>query len=253
MEVIIVIVILALLIGHMVYVSFFSFSEVFNKGTFTPEYFQQLRRDDKQSEFASEKEDELANKLLDEVFASYPYLNKGKNQFRQPKSKKQLKEAIACVNQVILNVKPTNPETIEYLNKLTKINYINSSRIFTGSIFVVILGALVGILIGTQMIFGGVAWVILTIAYFLSSSCPVCLATKRSNQIFGGVEKNTVEEIECVISDSKVIHPYKDVLTNEYSAKKSSNAMASFFLSLFKTMIMPYIVIANYLRNYILS
>jgi hypothetical protein len=252
---IIAIAILALLIGHMVYVVFFS--KKFLNRTFTPEYFQQLRRNNGQSEFASEEEDELANNSLDEAFLSFPYL-KGENQLRQPRSKKQLKEAVTWVNQVILNVKPTNPDTIEYLNTLIKIINTNSYRIYTSSLLVVIFGILIGIIAGTHTVLGGVIWGMLTIAYFLSGYCPVFLATKRSKQFFGGVDGEDIEklEIKCMISDSKTIHPYKDVLINEYSTKGSSNAMAGFlwklFFSFLKTTLMVFIVIFNYLRNYIL-
>lgn len=199
---------------------------------------------------------ELANEYLERAFQCWSIVEKNKeNEFRSPKTKKEITESLAYLEKVV-QLKPTDLDVINRVNELQKVIKNQMKRSFFGSKWllgtsIVVLIALILWFTPGEHIFEKIwkqMWLVQSIVlyYFASFAPQFLIEQKMSNQVFGhqsifGGISNFFNQL---------------LVTSSYS---ESSGCGTFFIliiiiiiSVIFTFLLWLISFINFTRNYIL-
>ncbi|MDR1054534.1 MAG: hypothetical protein LBL90_01620 [Prevotellaceae bacterium] len=114
------------------------------KKVYTVEDFIEIRRAKGLSECSNDKENEGVHNFCADAFATWKPVD---NDFEYviPTSSKQLKASMTSINKAI-ELAPTNSEIVDNINYVTNIINADTKRYFDGSVKLIVVTAIVGLL-----------------------------------------------------------------------------------------------------------
>jgi hypothetical protein len=232
-------VLLLAIIAHTVYINYFHRRY---RSLFTTGDFRALRRGRGIREAAFEEENRQAGHLLEQAFQSFPVIGqRNGEEYRKPQSRKQIKKAVAYINQAIA-LEPTDEKTVERLNGLIEVVHMNEMRLFDGSFITVIATVLLSIIFFIAVGFPAfLAYFGCAAIYYLVSHRPVYLIDKRHAQKSG----KTWEGYSYMISQAGTAEKMKSMSVN-------TSPSGNIFIAIINGIYIFYWVVWKYIRNYLL-
>ena len=247
-----------LILGHMIYELFIRKKLPNNLDVKT---FQRMREAEGLSYESTEDENRQVIAYTDELYNMWsPVSVEGDVEYRLPLSKKVLKKSEQIIEQAIA-LKPTDPEAVELLNKCCgAVNDMNK-REFTGSKTYLIMTLIIGVAISwisdTWQLFSFLIPSI--VIYIMASMKPTFMSVRTElkggshgkfmTAIFGGLFGAV-----ATAKTYEVITTYNDgsVTRETDNSETWITLVFAIVVMLMLSMMMLFVALINYLRNYII-
>jgi hypothetical protein len=257
--IIIVYSLLILMIVHIVYVNFIKGERY--KTFFSTDYFSGIRASKGLQPQATADENQQAIEILHKAAGEFPIVgvDADGDEVCRPQSGSQIRRAAALLDQAI-ELAPTDPEAVDYINDITRVINAAEKRYFYGSKTLIFISIVVPILIGLmiQMWDFPLIWTAAIALYIFASRTPAYAIEKRLARGGGSATSGVLGIISHMIGSAtsyKITYKWPDgskSVRYNHDEKIIAYIIAILIVFILGTSI-AYFAILKYVRNYIFT